>query len=92
MSFESFAKAPHAMLDFKFNWAYGYLEDGETITSYSIIADGGITVDSSSKSGNKVIVWLSGGRVGHNYNVTCRAITSFGRTDDKTMQIRVRQT
>jgi hypothetical protein len=36
-------------------------------------------------------VWLSGGTVGERYTVTTRITTSAGRTDDRSIEIWVRQ-
>jgi hypothetical protein len=81
-----FAKDPNAVLDYQFNWA-GWLTGSETIASHTIVAETGITVASSSGTTTAVTVWLSGGTVKNNYNVTCRIVTSAGRTDDRTAVI-----
>ena len=60
-------KDPSAVLDYVFDWTE-WLATGETIADYTITADTGITVDSSTKTTGKVtIVWLSGGTAGINY-------------------------
>lgn len=86
-------KDSDAVLDYEFNWADhpdgSWLSPSETIVSYSIIASPGITVDSDTNDGEKVTVWLSGGTAGNPYTVTCRITTNQGRTDDRTMTIRV---
>ena len=81
-------KDPSAVLDYAFDWT-GWLAAGETITDHTITADTGITVDSSTESGGKVTVWLSGGTAGINYKVACKITTSAGRTDERTLWIRV---
>lgn len=96
-----FEKDPNAVLDYRFDWAAAtngngssdYLETGEVITSHTILADEGITVDSSAAvaAATAVVVWLSGGDVGRRYNVTCRITTSANRTDDRTLRIIVEQ-
>ena len=97
MGYKRFKKDPDAVLDYLFdfkaltngNGTENYLESGETISSFTIIADTGITVDSSAKvnTDTSVRVWLSGGTLGEAYNVTCRIVTSGGRTVDRTMTI-----
>lgn len=94
-------KDPDAVLDYRFDWApltngrgrSDWLASGETITSRTIVAESGITVDSSSitDAGTSVTVWLSGGTAGVDYEVTCRVTTSESRTDDRTMTVMVRQ-
>lgn len=94
-----FVKDPDAVLDYVFDWAAStnssgdtdWLASGETISSHSISADTGLTVDSSalSDSNTSVTVWLSGGTAGTMYGVRCRVTTSASRTDDRTIQVRV---
>lgn len=62
---------------------------GETIADHTITADTGITVDSSTEDDGKVTVWLSGGTAGINYKVACKITTSAGRTDERTLWIKV---
>ena len=92
-------KDPSAVLDYAFDWkpkthgALGATKDwlatGETITDHTITADTGITVDSSTEDDGKVTVWLSGGTAGINYKVACKITTSAGRTDERTIWIKV---
>ena len=81
-------KDPSAVLDYAFDWT-GWLAAGETIVGHTITADTGITVDSSTELDGKVTVWLSGGTAGKNYKVACKITTSAGRTDERTLWIRV---
>ena len=96
-----FQKDPDAVLDWKFDWApltnesaggkSDWLASGETISSATITADTGITVDSDSitDTNTSVTVWLSGGTVGETYSVACEIVTSASRTDERTIQIYV---
>ena len=81
-------KDPSAVLDYAFDWTE-WLATGETITDHTITADTGVTVDSSTEDTGKVTVWLSGGTAGINYKVTCLITTSAGRTDPRTIWIKV---
>ena len=81
-------KDPSAVLDYMFDWTE-WLATGETITDHTITADTGITVDSSTEDDGKVTVWLSGGTAGINYKVACLVTTTAGRTDERTMWIKV---
>ena len=81
-------KDPSAVLDWMFDWT-DWLASGETIISHTITADTGITADSSTESDGKVTVWLSGGTAGINYKVACKITTSAGRTDERTIWIKV---
>ena len=81
-------KDPSAVLDYVFDWTE-WLATGETITDHTITADTGITVDSWTEDDGKVTVWLSGGTAGINYKVACLITTSAGRTDERTIWIKV---
>ena len=100
-SFDTFIKDPDAVLDYKFDWKAStngtgtsdWLATTETITSHTITAATGITVDSSAitDTSTTVTVWLSGGTAGTDYTVACEIVTSESRTDERTMTIAVRQ-
>jgi hypothetical protein len=81
-------KDPSAVLDYVFDWTE-WLATGETIANYTITPDTGITVDSSTEDDGKVTVWLSGGTAGINYKVACLITTAAGRTDERTIWIKV---
>lgn len=86
-------KDPEAVLDYAYDFGNHpekpWLEDGDSLQSHSVVADAGITVDSSAIVGDQVVVWLSGGTPGESYDVTVRAVSAQGRTDDKTVTFNV---
>ena len=94
-------KDPNAKLDYKFDWAAltngtgssDWLASGETIASKTVTVTTGITKDSDSldDSDTSVLVWLSGGTAGSDYEVTCHITTSDSRQDDRTLTVKVRQ-
>lgn len=100
-SSDTFLKDPDAVLDYKFDWkaltngsgTSDWLATAETIDSFTIDADTGITVDSSAKSDGdtSVTVWLSGGTAGTDYAVRCEIETTLSRTDERTMTIQCRE-
>lgn len=81
-------KDPDAVLDWVWDWNE-WLDEGETITTSSFIVSVGITVDIESNTTKTATVWLSGGTSGQVYQVTNRIVTSSGRTDDRSITIRV---
>lgn len=97
---DPFTKDPNAVLDYKFDWKAltngsgisDWLANGETISTKTITASSGITVDSSAltDSNTSVTVWLSGGSAGSDYTVACKIVTSAGRTDERTITINCR--
>ncbi len=86
---QMFIKDPEAVLDYAFDWSE-WLATGETISSYTITVETGLTNDSDSESSGIVTVWLSGGTADNEYDVACRIVTNAGRTDERTITIRVR--
>jgi len=83
-----FLKDPDAILDYIFDWE-DWLEDGEFISSYVITIPDGLTQVNDGKSGYKVTVWLSGGTAGTDYTVSCKIVTSGGRTEERSIVLRV---
>jgi hypothetical protein len=84
-------KDPDAILDYTFDWS-DWLEDiSDTMVDHQIIVDEGLTCDSSSTVGNSVVAWLSGGQTGTTYRATCRIITAGGRTDDRSIFLKVKE-
>ena len=90
-------KDPDAKLDYPFDWraktnGHGdsdWLDPDETIVSYTITVDEGITLVSSSESNGAVVAWISGGEAGKWYKVACKIETNMGRIDERTLHIRV---
>jgi len=89
----TFVKVPYAVKDYYFDWT-DWLAEGEAIESFTIVADEGITVDSSSSDGIKVTVYLSGGTAVNHYDVTCNIVTDAPtpRKESWTMDIYVKNT
>lgn len=87
-------------LDFLFDWAgkeHGtwsddWLQPGEIISSYMISAPTGITISSDGLSADQksVVVWLADGTDCESYDIVCEITTSAGRTDSRTMRVKVR--
>jgi len=97
----TYIKDPDAVLDYKFDWKAktnlsgntDWLETSETISSFTITAASGLTVDSSalSDTNTSVTAWLSGGTDGTTYELACKIVTSLSRTDERTISIQVEE-
>lgn len=94
---QDFIKDPDAVLDYHFDWN-SWLPNGDQIISSQFIVAGGITVGNGSNGApgptnttTNTTIWLLGGSPGQPYTVTNRIVTSQGRTDDRTITIRVQQ-
>ena len=84
---KTFEKDPDAVLDYTIKWAK-YLNT-DTIATSAWVLDGGITKDSDTNDTNSATIWLSSGTVGNSYTVTNRITTAAGRTDDRSILIKV---
>lgn len=88
MAVVDYHKDPSAVLDYGFDWSE-WLDAGENITTSTWTSSVGITIDSSSHSLTSSTVWLSGGTSSQVYEVTNEIITNAGRTDQRSLNIRV---
>lgn len=85
-----FDKQPGETLDYNFDLtAWLASKAGDTITSFTISADPGITIVSSSKTGGVIKVFVSGGTDGVNYKITCTVSTAGGRVKQGEIEIAV---
>ena len=81
------AKGLTGILDYTFNWADWLGVD--TIATATWTVPTGLTKASQSNTTTTATAWLSGGKVGATYQVTCSITTAGGRTDARTIEIRV---
>ncbi len=86
----AYLKDPNAVLDYAFDWS-SWLASGETISSRTVTVPAGITLDSDTEASGSVTAWLSGGTAGEDYQIACLIVTSAGRTDERTVRVRVRE-
>lgn len=89
----SIDKDPQAELDYKFDWSawLSSMGDSDTISSSTWTVPAGITKGATSNTTTITTVWLSGGTDGAVYNVVNRIVTAAGRTEERTLVVRVRQ-
>lgn len=83
-------KDPDDRVDYAYDWT-DYLEDAETIVSYTFdVALGDVEVDADGEDAGVVTMWLVGGTVGKT-KVTNQIVTSLGREVSRTMTITVKE-
>lgn len=92
-------KDPDAVLDYTFDWT-AWLDDvGDTIasTSVPVLSPTGIALDLTAPHGagylvvgKTVVVWLKQGLPGTTHRVTCRIVTTGGRTDDRSIYVKIK--
>lgn len=89
MAFPSFTKDPDAVLDYKVDWS-DWL-DTDTIVTSDWTVPTGLTLELETNTATIATAWLSGGTVATSYNVTNEITTADGRTDDRTITIKVKE-
>jgi hypothetical protein len=87
----TFEKDPNAVLDYVIDWGDEWLEAGDEISTSAWTIPTGITKDSDTKTTTTTTIWLSGGTDGVSYDIVNRIVTTGGRTDDRTITIKVRE-
>lgn len=84
-------KDPEAILDYVIDWTQ-YLAPEEVIQDFNVTCEGGgVTVSGSTEADGRVRFMLSGGVAGRDYSIVCEIITNAGRTDQRTINLPVRQ-
>lgn len=87
----NFTRDPDAELDYGVDWS-DWLQDGETISSseWAVDSGEGLTLDNAAHDDTMTTIWtLPGATVGVTYHLRNRIVTSEGRTDDRTLLIRI---
>lgn len=82
-----------AVLDFTFDWT-AWL-DGETISSFDVTPETGLNVNSDGLDvdSEQVTAWVRADEAtaGKDYLLSCKITDTAGRTDERTMTIKVRE-
>ena len=85
----SFKKDPNAVLDYSFDWAPYLAPLGDAIASVVWIASAGLTLGAASSTGTTATTFVLGGIAGNDETLTCRITTAGGRTDDRTITLKI---
>ena len=84
----AFKKDPDAVLDYTVDWTEYLTAISDTISSVTWILSSGITKVSQSNTTTTATAFVSGG-VSDVETLTCRIVTAGGRTDDRTIQLKI---
>ncbi|MCK5425832.1 MAG: hypothetical protein KAI89_10685 [Emcibacter sp.] len=94
---EQFLKDPAATIDYTIDWSASYLLSGELITasSWTILPQGAIndlSIDTILPIVSGVAtIFITSGIAGKTYQLTNRITTDQGRTDERSITIRVEE-
>jgi hypothetical protein len=83
-----FEKDPDAILDYQINWATWLSTD--TIGTSAWTVPTGITKVSDTNTTTTATIWLSGGTADTDYRLVNRITTANGRTEERSIWIKVR--
>ena len=84
----TYTKDPDAVLDYVVDWTE-WLGSDDVITEASWQVAPPLSVTSSENTEHTATVWLAGGEIGETHRATCRIVTNKGRTEDRTIRLRI---
>jgi hypothetical protein len=85
----TFTKDPDAVLDYSVDWS-AWLAGDQIASSEWLLEQGALLeIVTDTNTATKATVWLRGGEAGTTYLDTNRIVTSGGRTDDRTISVKV---
>ena len=86
-------KDPDAVLDYAIDWGAEYLSPGDLIadSNWSVIPDevGGVSIVGDNFDATTASVKAAGGLSGRLYKLVNRVVLESGRTDDRSIVLRV---
>jgi hypothetical protein len=82
-------KDPNAILDYPIDFSAWLTDMGDTYASHTVLVTGGLVCDSSAYALGVITPILSGGTVGTVASFTIRIVTTGGRTDDRTLWLKM---
>lgn len=87
-----YTKSPGAavVIDIGHDWS-DWLVDGDTIATSVWDVPDGLTNARDEKDGTGAVLWISGGEEGDIYLCTNRITTTQGRTDERSIRVKVLQ-
>ena len=85
----TFTKDPDAVLDYSVDWSLWLAGDQIATSQWILAPDTDLEAAADTNTTTKATVWLSGGVNGTTYLATNRITTAGGRTDDRTISIKV---
>ena len=85
----AFKKDPNAVLDYTFDWGPYLTPLADSIVSVVWLPEEGLTVSSMAHTATTATAFVSGGVLDSTQNVTCRITTLGGRTDDRSISLKI---
>ena len=82
-------KIDTSKLDYSFDFSEWLAAVVDSIATYEITGDVGITIDSTLQFNGIVTAFVSGGLIGSYPKVTCKITTADGRIDSRTIKLQI---
>lgn len=82
-------KDPDAVLDYSFDWGPWLQNVSDTITSAEFVLEDGLVLTNEGYDTTTATAWVSGGVKGKTQRLTCRITTADGRTDDRSVFLKI---
>lgn len=91
----SIVKDPEAMLDYSFDWT-AWLASASSPTDViasitPTVIGTGLVINSSAHNGSIATIWVSGGVAGETGTLECKILTTGGRTDERSVYLKIRE-
>ena len=85
----TYKKDPNATLDYTVDWSLWLTPLLDTIVTVTWLPETGLTVVSSSNTATTATAFVSGGTLETLPLLTCRITTAGGRTDDRSIILKI---
>lgn len=85
----AFKKDPQATLDYTFDWGPWLAPIADTIATVTWTTSGTLTKTSQSNTSTTATAFVSGGTLDSTETLACRITTNGGRTDERTIQLKI---
>lgn len=86
-----FTKQPVEIQDYDFDFTDYLTSVSDTVASHSAVAETGVTIPTTSRNGNVVKVFVSGGEDGGQYKISATITTAGGRVKQGDIIIKVKE-
>lgn len=81
----------NTLLDYPFDWTNWLVEQSDTISSFTLTADDGLTISSSSNTSYVVTAWINittATPLNKIMSLECSIVTASGRRDSRAIRIK----
>jgi hypothetical protein len=84
-----YKKDPAAILDYSFDWGPYLTPLVDAIATVTWVATGTLVVSTQSNTTTTATAFVSGGALDATETLTCRITTTGGRTDDRSISLKI---